>query len=118
MKIKPCGFFVLVDVTPAEKVTSGGILLPDELTMKEQMAAETGKVIAIGPAAYIGMRGCTEDDMERTGLAAHKLWGVDVGDTVEFRKFEGKAVDKSAQPDMQFLRYIPDTHILGVICEA
>jgi co-chaperonin GroES (HSP10) len=117
MKIKPCGYFVLVDVTPAEKVTSGGIVLPDDLTEKEQMAADTGKVIAIGPTAYIGMRGCMEEDMERTGLPAHKLWGVDVGDTVEFRKFEGKVVDRSGDKGSEFLRYIPDTHILGVINE-
>lgn len=117
MRIKPCGYFVLIDVTPVEKMSPGGIALPDSLTTLEQMAAETGRVLAIGPTAYIGMRGCMEEDIERTGLPAHKLWGIDVGDRVEFRKFDGKPVDRPSNEEDKFLRYIPDTNILGVISD-
>lgn len=115
MKIKPCGYFVLVDVTPVAKVTDWGFELTDDTVSKEQTIKDTGRIIAIGPAAYIGMRGCTEEDMARTGLPAHKLWGVDVGDVVEFRKYEGKVADSSQQEGMSYMRYIPDTHIMGVI---
>jgi co-chaperonin GroES (HSP10) len=109
MKIKPCGYYVLVDVTPAETVTKGGIVLPDELTKKEQMAEETGTIIAFGPTAYVGMRGC-----EAEGLFAYEQWGLKVGDKVEFKKYEGK---RSFVKGKENYRYIPDTHIMGVIAD-
>jgi len=111
-KLKPCGYYVIVDVTPVESVTKGGIILPEDTVEKEQAVEETGTVVSIGPLAFLGMRGCTEEDVERTGLPAHKIWGIDVGDKVEFKKYEGK---KSFVKGLEKQRYIPDTHIMGVI---
>ena len=108
MKIKPCGYFVLVDVTPAERVTPGGIVLPSDLVNKEQQVEETGKVVAFGPTCFVGMRGCDRDD-----IPAHEQWGVKVGDLVEFRRYEGKLT--SLEDGCENMRYIPDTHIMGVI---
>lgn len=109
MKIKPAGYFVLVDVTEAESVTSGGIFLPKDLIEKEQMAEETGVIRAFGPTAFVGMRGC-----EREDIPAHEQWGLKVGDKVEFKRFEGK---RSFVEGLENLRYIPDTHIIGVISD-
>ncbi len=109
MKIKPCGYFVLVDVTEAESVTTGGIVLPRELVEKEQAVEETGIVVAFGPTCFVGMRGCDAE-----GVPAYEQWGLRVGDKVEFKKYEGK---KSFVEGMENHRYIPDTHILGVIDE-
>lgn len=113
MKIKPAGYFVLVDVTPVKRVTPGGIILAEDTVKKEQAVEETGTLVAVGPAAYIGMRGCTEEDMERTGKQAYELWGLAIGDRVEFRRYEGKTT--SLQDECENMRYIPDTHIMGVI---
>jgi co-chaperonin GroES (HSP10) len=110
MKIKPYGYFVLVKVDEVEQKSAGGIVLPEDYVEKEQAVIEKGVVIAFGPTAYVGMRGCEREDMERTGKAAHQLWGVEVGDTVEFKKYEGK---KSALTDCGSYRYIPDTHLMG-----
>jgi len=99
----------LVDVTEAEKVTKGGILLPDELTKKEQAIEETGIIIAFGPTSFVGMRGCESDS-----VPAHRQWGLEVGDKVEFKKYEGK---KSYVKGRENFRYIPDTHIMGVISD-
>ena len=115
MKIKPAGYYVLVDVSQAESVTQGGIVLPRELVEKEQMAEETGCIVAFGPVCFIGMRGCSEEDMERTGKTAYQLWGLEVGDKVEFRKFEGK--NTSIADGCENFRYIPDTHIIGVVSD-
>lgn len=115
MKIKPVGYFLLVDVTESEKVTPGGIVLPDSLTEKEQAIEQTGTVLAIGPCAYIGMRGCTEEDVARTGKSAAELWGVKVGDRVEFRKYDGKNCFVDGYENY---RYIPDTNIMGVIANG
>lgn len=107
MKIKPCGYFVLVDVTETEKVSKGGIVLPEELTKKEQAVEETGTIVSFGPTAFVGMRGCEDDS-----IPAYEQWGLKVGDKVEFKKYEGK---KSYVPGFDNYRYIPDTHIIGVI---
>ena len=107
MKIKPCGYFVLVDITPVETITKGGIYLPKELTDKEQMVEETGTILAFGTTAFVGMRGCDSED-----APAHEQWGVKVGDLVEFKRYEGK---KCWVDGYENYRYIPDTHIMGVI---
>lgn len=109
MNLTPCGYFVLVDVTPAEKVTKGGIVLPDDLVSKEQMVEETGIIKAFGPTCFVGMRGCEEE-----GIPAYEQWGLKVGDKVEFKKYEGK---KSFVKGKENYRYIPDTHIMGVIAD-
>lgn len=109
MRIKPAGYHVLVDVTPAESVTSGGIFLPKDLVEKEQMAEETGTILAFGPTCFVGMRGCDAE-----GIPAHEQWGLKVGNKVEFKKFEGK---RSYVKGHENYRYIPDTHIIGVIAD-
>lgn len=107
MKIKPAGYFVLVDVTPAEAVTKGGIVLTRDTIEKEQAIEETGVIVAFGPTCFVGMRGC-----EREDIPAPEQWGLKVGDKVEFKKYEGK---RSFVEGLENYRYIPDTHIIGVI---
>ncbi len=111
MKIKPAGYFVLVDVTPVKSVSEGGIILSGDTVMKEQMAEETGTIVAFGPTCFVGMRGV--DDALAHG-SAYKQWGLDVGNKVEFKRFEGK---KSYVKGHENYRYIPDTHIIGVIAD-
>jgi co-chaperonin GroES (HSP10) len=107
--IKPCGYYVLVDVTETEKVTPGGIVLTSLTVEKEQIVEETGTIIAFGPTSFVGMRGCDSDDKP-----AHEQWGLKVGDKVEFKKYEGK---KCFVKGYENFRYIPDTHIMGVIAD-
>ena len=109
MKLKPAGYFVLVDVKKAEQKSEGGILLTQDYQDKLNVGEETGTVVAFGPTCFIGMRGC-----ERTDIPAHEQWGVNVGDKVEFKKYEGK---RSYIKGFENYRYIPDTHILGVVYE-
>ncbi len=113
-RIRPCGYYVLVKVEEVESKTEGGIVLPDSLVEKEQATVQTGQVINFGPTVFIGMRGIEERDIASTGKHPAELWGVRIGDKVEFRKYEGKP---SAVPGMEDYRYIPDTHIIGVIHE-
>lgn len=105
--LKPCGHYVLVDITETEQVTKGGIILHSDTTKKEQMIEETGTIIAFGPTCFIGMRGC--DGEERP---AYEEWGLQQGDKVEFKRYEGK---NSYVKGFEKYRYIPDTHIMGVI---
>ena len=69
----PTGELVLVRLRKVEEKTAGGIVIPDSVTDKHQMAETTGEVIAMGQNA-----------------AAHpRMHGIEVGDTVLFPRYSG-----------------------------
>jgi len=104
MKIKPAGFYVLIRMDTIEDLSEGGIYMGDKQTRKEQEACEFGVIVAFGPAAYKGFPGCE---------GPHD-WGVEVGDKIEYRRYEGKMSSLESQDNF---RYIPDSHIIGVISD-
>jgi len=121
MKIKPLGFYVLIEMEEYKK--EGTILLPQDLIDKEQDATSVGYVRAIGPTAYVGYPGCDIFDADEyitalakeagiTSATPHGCWGLEVGQKIEYRKFEGK---KSTIKGYENYRYIPDSHIIGGI---
>jgi co-chaperonin GroES (HSP10) len=105
MKIKPAGFYVLLEMDNVESVSEGGIILNTKEVAREQDACQFGIVRAFGPAAYKGFPGCDGPND----------WGVTVGDRVEYRRYEGM---RSNHEEAENMRYIPDSHIIGVISEA
>ena len=107
--IRPCGTYLVIKATKIEEKSAGGILLPDELTMKEQSIEQTGTVVAIGPCAYVGWKGC---DIE--GKTPAECWGIKVGDLIEHGKYNGL---ESKVAGCEGHRYVPDIEILGVIDE-
>lgn len=110
MKIKPLGFYVLIEMEKVEETTASGIILNADLVSKEQDATDIGYVRAIGPTAYHGYPGC-EDDGSKNFIAA-SMWGLEIGQKIEYRRFEGK---KSAVKGYENYRFIPDSHIIGAI---
>ena len=121
MKIKPLGFYIIVEM---ETVRKGGLIeLPEDIIAKEQDATSIGYVRAIGPTAFAGYPGCDINDSSApltaveqlsgmTSATPHGCWGLEVGQKIEYRKFEGK---KSAVKGYENYRYIPDSHIIGAI---
>lgn len=109
MTPNPVGHFVLIEIPEVKETTTGGIIIhsSDGEKKREERASEQGKVIAIGPCAYVGWSGCEDPE-----TPAHKQWGINVGDWVEFRKYEGKTC---VIEGYDRYRYIPDTHIVGRI---
>ena len=120
MKIKPLGYYILVEMVTVETLSDGGIYIGDDLAAKEQTATDVGYVRAIGPTAYVGYPGCDlVKDKEvdgltfpHTGHTPADNWGISIGDKIEYRAYEGKA---SSVPGHENYRYIPDSHIIGVI---
>lgn len=120
MKIKPLGFFVLIEMFQVKN--EGLIELPQELLDKEQEATDIGWVRAIGPTAYVGYPGCEaatssmddvlNDAVKVSTITPADCWGLKVGQKIEYRRFEGK---KSAVKGYENYRYIPDSHIIGAI---
>ena len=102
--IKPLGFYVLIEMDVVENVSDGGIILGN--VDREQAACEFGIVKDIGPTAYKGFAGCEDSGAEG--------WGVAIGDRVEYRRYEGK---RSEAEGMENYRYIPDSHIIGVVSD-
>ena len=120
--MKPLGFYVLVEMVEVENVSSSGIYLGDQT--RAQSAEEVGYLRAVGPTAYHGWEGCGPDiihtpDKTAAGFSSalsttkpYQKWGLELGDMLEFRAFEGKT---SVVPDYERWRYIPDSHVVGVI---
>lgn len=103
MPARPLGFYVLVEVVEVETQSSSGIYMGKQ--EREQSAEEVGYLRDVGPTAYHGWEGCKD----------YKDWGLELDDLVEFRAYEGK---KCIVPGYERWRYIPDSHIVGVVNEV
>lgn len=73
--LKPLGDRVVVEPSPSEETTAGGIVLPDAAKKKPQ----EGKVIAVGPGRIL-------DNGKRSDV------GLKVGDVVVYAKYGGTEV--------------------------
>lgn len=113
-QIKPNGFYVLVEMIEVKNVSAGGIHLGD--VRREQDACDIGFVRAFGNTAFNGMPGCNPSDYppshENYKKTPFQIWGLDIGDKVEYRRHEGKV---SGIAGCEKLRYIPDTQIIGKV---
>ena len=107
--LKPLGTQVLIKAIKHE-TTYGtmGIVLDTNETQREQMAEQTGEIVAFGPCCYVGWKGC-----QSTDSLPHEQWGIKVGDIIEHRKFN--AMDSTTNKDGDVYRYVNDIEILGVI---
>ncbi len=85
-KLQPLGDRVVVQPTPKEDMTKGGIVLPD--TVKEK--PQEGKVIAVGP-------GRLTEDGKRIAME------VKVGDIVVYAKYGGTEL-KEDDEELMILR--------------
>lgn len=78
--VQPKGYHILVAMPLVEEATKGGVLLPDELKYKEQVASICGCVIAMGTDAY------KDEKKFPTGPWCR------VGDWVIFRAYSGTKI--------------------------
>lgn len=116
-KIHPTGFYVLIEMDEVKETTESGIVVSTGDTHKrEQDACDVGVIKAFGNVAFGSFAGCDPEQYPPSHpyhkLQPHQIWGVEVGDRVEYRRFEGK---RSAVPGNDRLRYIPDTQIIGKV---
>jgi len=68
---KPTGHRVLVKVTKVEEVTQGGIIIPKDVTKREQLGQDGGIVVEIGNTAYsdqdpLGVKSVTTSSLDVT----------------------------------------------------
>lgn len=99
MMIEVCGHRVLLKPKDVEKVTKGGIYIPDTIAEKERLATTVGRVVGIGPTAWYDFPG--------------EPW-CKVGDLVMYGKYGGKMVDA---PDGNKYVLINDEDCLAIVSE-
>lgn len=113
-QIKPNGFYVLVEMVEVKNVSAGGIHLGD--VRREQDAADIGFIRGIGNTAFFKFPGCDPSEYPPShsfySMSPAQIWGVEIGDKVEYRRYEGKG---SAVKGYEKFRYIPDTQIIGKV---
>ncbi len=104
MEIHPCGTTILVEIIPVEDTYEGTIIQrPANETKRETGGRDIGIVKEVGPYAYKDFKVTNSD------------WGYEVGDVVEFRRYDGKAPRISETFDkFKNYRYITDNDIIGV----
>ncbi|MBL8852341.1 MAG: co-chaperone GroES [Planctomycetaceae bacterium] len=95
VKIRPLDDRVVVEVSAAEQMTAGGIVLPDNAKEKPQR----GRVVAVGPGKLL-------ESGERGSLS------VAVGDEVIFGKYGGTEIEVDGE-EVKILR---ESDILAKVC--
>jgi len=93
---KPTGHRVLVKVEKIEEVTQGGIIIPSEITKREQLGQDGGIVVEIGNTAY--------SDQESP-------W-CKVGDYVKFGRYAGQLITPKEAKDGIEYRVLNDLDIV------
>lgn len=109
MKLKACGYYVLIEI-PKEEKASSILHIPKDYEDAEVSNSDVGVVLSIGPSAYGGMAAIDG----ATGEDRAAQWGVKVGDKVEFTRYDGK---RPSTEGYESCRFIQDQHIITVIEE-
>lgn len=103
---RPTGYHILIATAKMEKVTKGGVHVPDDLLARENFAAIVGCVLAVGPDAYRGV------DAKGEPKFPGGPW-CKTGDWVMFRSYSGTRF----KVDDQELRLVNDDTIEAVITD-
>jgi co-chaperonin GroES (HSP10) len=118
MNIKPLGFYVLIEMIEIQKKSAGGIILDAKDVDRQQEGCDIGYVRDFGNVAFSSFPGCNPADYPPnhvfSSIDAPAIWGIKIGDKVEYRRFEGKV---SGVEGNDKLRYIPDSQIIGLVKE-
>lgn len=103
-EIKPVGRRLLVEQEKVEKVTKGGIVLPDDVTEREQNGEYLGTVVAVGELAW-------RDLNKNAGIPEGNQW-CKVGDKILFHRYS----HTRANPDYEDMRIlINDSDVIAVV---
>lgn len=105
MNLKACGYYVLIEIPAKPEVKESLIIMPSGHEDAEISAADIGIVRDIGPCAFSGMAALDGG----TGAERAKQWGFEVGDTVEFTRYDGK---RPSTEGYENFRSIQDQHII------
>lgn len=98
--ITPLEYYVLVKLDTIAEKTQGGIWIPDDTRQQKELAQISGRIIAIGPLAFL--------------YDVHNSTIPDIGDRVAFPKYSGLA---PIGKDKGEYRLIKDGDIAAILAE-
>jgi len=107
MKIKPCGYYVLVEVEPMETHHKDSIIeMVQNEASREHGGREVGVIVSFGNTCFKGFEGCSSPSD----------WGCKVGDKVEFNRYDGKKPAQAENDEsLDNFRLINDSDIIAVL---
>ena len=100
MKVKPCGYRVVIKPDPIEEVSKGGIVIATDYEgrkQRERAGQIFGTLVAIGPSAW-------KDEGEN--------W-AEVGDRVMYSKYSGKTLKDEDTEETVVI--VNDTDIIAIV---
>jgi chaperonin GroES len=106
---EPIRDFLLIEQEKVEEATAGGIILPDQQKEREEYAAQSGRIISLGPLAF------NEEDPV-SGMDERYSGAPEVGDVVLIKKYAGGSYYDGV--DGGLYRVLQDIDVLGVIQKA
>ncbi len=98
--IEPLEYYVLIKLDKVEERTKGGIILIEETRERETQAQASGRLVAIGPLAFIY-------DVENDTIP-------EIGDRVAFPKYSGL---KQVGKDGEEYRLLKDGDLQAILAE-
>ena len=116
--VSPCGDRVVVLPDSVERVTAGGIIIPDEEADRHQMGQVAGVLVAVGPDAWSHQTTITEKLVDgQLKVVERKVTGYSqdfakIGDRVCFARYNGLPFDGE---DGQQYRLLNDEDITATI---
>lgn len=111
MKLRPTGYYVLVQQEEVEKISEGGIILGSSAENKRDQAGhDVVRVLAFGPTCFTGFRG-VNDESKLVDRCCQ--YGVKIGDLVQIARYD-VAEARHADKDIFMIQ---DEHIRGVYDE-
>lgn len=88
--IAPLEYYVLIKLDAVEQRTKGGIIIPEDTRERQEQAQSTGRLIAIGPLAFMY-------DVEN-GLVP------EIGERVAFPKYGGLKIEGRDKAEYRLLK--------------
>jgi len=111
MKLRPTGYYVLVQQEEIENVSESGIILASKKELdRDQAGHDVVRILAFGPTCFTGFRGITDEASLKNRC---EEYGVKVGDLVQIARYD-IAEARHADKDVFMIQ---DEHIRGVYDE-
>jgi co-chaperonin GroES (HSP10) len=110
MKITPVGEKLLVAVIKKERVSEGGIVIPETEAKKYDHAQLKARLLAKGPLAF-------EAEKAHEKQYGRNCHVPEVGDTVIIAKYAGYEVQEEGQDDDVLYKIISDNDVTAVVSD-
>ena len=104
--LKPVEFFVVVELDPRERKTAGGIIIPDTLDERDELATQEGTLVACSPHAFTYAEGWPEGTIPQPGQR------------VLFKKYAGAPHKREVNGAKRTWRLLNDKDVIAIVEEA